>query len=79
MIFNLLFSSSVHVCPHHMTFCSRQASIRVTYQGGSDAVQSFYYVADTTYNFILSMASSSQPGNDAADVAGIPGIILIIL
>ena len=58
----------------------RQASIRVTYQGGSDVVQSFHYVPETSYNFILKLAGSSQPaGSNAADVAGIPGIILMLL
>ena len=70
----------VCVCAQYMIVCFRQASIRVTYQGGSDVVQSFYYMADTTYNFILKLAGSSQPaGSNAADVAGIPGIILILL
>ena len=78
--FFLLLCVCVCVCAQYMIVCFRQASIRVTYQGGSDVVQSFYYMADTTYNFILKLAGSSQPaGSNSADVAGIPGIILILL
>ena len=70
----------VCVCAQYMIVYFRQASIRVTYQGGSDVVQSFYYVPETSYNFILKLAGSSQPaGSNSADVAGIPGIILMLL
>jgi len=63
-----------------MIVCFRQASIRLTYQGGSDVVRSFYFVPETTYNFILKLAGSPQPaGSNAEDVAGIPGIILMLL
>ena len=56
----------------------RQGSVKVECQGGWDTVQTFKYVADTQYNFILQLTSSSPPSS-AGDVAGIPGIILIVL